>query len=420
MTTLRSIEFENYKAFASHQRIELRPLTVLIGRNSTGKSVVARLPLAIARGLANPSDTPFELSFDGLDFGTSYVDLIHKRNPHGSFVVGASFDENGSTERFSVDLQHFDEFKLLVPLKFTYALADEVVTLNWEGTDPRELSKPYRMGQTDRLCLLEFQGLFPTSAAEESGEATRNTIERLTQARNRFAAALTEMTYLGPFRSPPERSYRFPGAVRHVGAGGSQAPAVLADDVLRRRGSVLEEVSNWFAELLHGWRLDIVSQGDTFSIILRDPQEPSAEINIADVGTGIAQVLPIVVQRKLDSVQRRAGGLEVVEHPELHLHPAAHTSIADLYVAAAQATDSCFLLETHSENLLLRLRRRVAEGSLHPDKVIIYWVNDEAELGPRIQPIHILPSGEVDAWPQGVFSEDFQEVRAIRSARRPE
>jgi predicted ATPase len=77
-----------------------------------------------------------------------------------------------------------------------------------------------------------------------------------------------------------------------------------------------------------------------------------------------------------------------------------------------------FIIETHSENFLLRIRRRIAEKSFDSNQVIIYWINDDPNLGERIQTIQIHENGDVDKWPQGVFSEDFEEVKAIRKAQK--
>ena len=74
------------------------------------------------------------------------------------------------------------------------------------------------------------------------------------------------------------------------------------------------------------------------------------------------------------------------------------------------------LVETHSESLVLRVRRRVAEG-LSPDQVAIAYVEDTGE-GSRIRQIRLSSDGEVDWWPEGVFSEAFLEVKAIRRAQR--
>ena len=172
------------------------------------------------------------------------------------------------------------------------------------------------------------------------------------------------------------------------------------------------------ADHLGGWPLALNKGEDTFSLVLQNPKNPNVTINIVDVGTGIAQILPIVVQRHFESVAEIRGRIEIVEHPELHLHPGAHGSVADLYVEAANKLSARFIIETHSENFLLRIRRSVAEGKLDAHHVIIYWVNDDPESAHQVQPIYVNEDGSVDTWPTGVFAEDFEEVRAIRKAQK--
>jgi predicted ATPase len=129
---------------------------------------------------------------------------------------------------------------------------------------------------------------------------------------------------------------------------------------------------------------------------MKNSDNPALEINLADVGTGIAQILPIVVQRQFETLTGKNSALEIVEQPELHLHPSANGHLADLYIEAAKHSDSSFIIETHSENFLLRIRRRIAEKSFDSNQVIIYWINDDPNLGERIQTIQIQENGDVD------------------------
>src|SRR5688572_7176726 len=93
---LKAIKFENYKAFKALQEFEIRPITILIGKNSSGKSVVSRLPLLIGRSLAGDNSSPLELQFDDLDFGGSFVDLIHNRFSHGFLNFEIEFLDDNS------------------------------------------------------------------------------------------------------------------------------------------------------------------------------------------------------------------------------------------------------------------------------------------------------------------------------------
>jgi len=225
--------------------------------------------------------------------------------------------------------------------------------------------------------------------------------------------------YLGPFRSQPQRLYRLPQSkVEYVGHGGTRAPDLLASDVFRNRRQVLDDVARWYAEHLGGWRLDLEEQGDSFSLILVKPGSETVRINLMDVGTGIAQVLPMVVQRRFEAIAGKPGGLEIIEQPELHLHPQAHGALADLYVTAVNETSTRFLIETHSEIFLLRLRRHVAEGRLDPDQVVFYWTTQAPSAPSPLAPIHIDKDGEVSTWPTDVFADAYKEVMALRRAQR--
>lgn len=110
------------------------------------------------------------------------------------------------------------------------------------------------------------------------------------------------------------------------------------------------------------------------------------------------------------------GWLDVIEQPELHLHDAAHAPLGDLLLDATARPGCVMLVETHSEALLLRVRRRVAEG-LPPERVALYYV-EATGASSSLRRIPLLPNGEVEGWPAGVFSESFEEVKAIRRAQR--
>jgi predicted ATPase len=108
--------------------------------------------------------------------------------------------------------------------------------------------------------------------------------------------------------------------------------------------------------------------------------------------------------------------LDIIEQPELHLHDAAHAALGDLLLSAVAEDAGNLIVETHSESLVLRVRRRVAEG-LSPDRVAIVYVEDNGD-GSRLRRIALRSDGETDWWPEGVFSESFVEVKAIRRAQR--
>jgi hypothetical protein len=140
------------------------------------------------------------------------------------------------------------------------------------------------------------------------------------------------------------------------------------------------------------------------------------EVRTCDVGTGVSQALPIAVGAFAEGCT-----LMTVEQPELHLHPRLQCDLADVFVANVHRhADRKFIIETHSEHLILRLLRRIRETSaggldnsslaLTPDDVGVLYVED-AKDGVRIQELRIDENGQfIDEWPGGFFEEDFDEI----------
>jgi hypothetical protein len=417
---LTGLSFENYKPFASREDVEIRPLTLLVGRNSSGKSAVARLPLLLGRAVSDDAEAPLDLAVEGVDFGASLLDVIHNRVPHGAVTIGAKFsDERDRVTEFRARIQHVSEYMLQIVSEFELITPGrDPVRITWDGRDP--LASPGHYSCNGMPSLVTFAGIFPNQIGfPDNAPGAAELATHIFETHDVIQRALKPVSYLGAFREPPKRTYLFPGGLpQSVGASGVTAAALLGADYLRRRGVVLDAVGRWASENLGGWPLAVTRQGDSFALVLRDPEDPAVEVNVTDAGTGVTQVLPLVVQRVFEEVTGRRSALEIVEQPELHLHPAAQVSLADLYVRAVKEHQRPrFIIETHSENLLLRVRRHVAEGTLDPEKVIVYWVNDLERDGTRLEPIFIYRNGDVSSWPTGVFAEDFVEVAAIRKAQ---
>jgi hypothetical protein len=135
-----------------------------------------------------------------------------------------------------------------------------------------------------------------------------------------------------------------------------------------------------------------------------------------DIGVGISQVLPVVV-----AAQDRSATLVTIEQPELHIHPAVQVGLGDLFIDGAKRHELSFLIETHSEHLVMRLQRRLREQAagdapaglarLDPEDVSFVYLGRD-EVG-RITTSHIglTPQGKFDApWPNGFFAERAAEV----------
>ncbi len=219
--------------------------------------------------------------------------------------------------------------------------------------------------------------------------------------------------YIGPFRKLPERSYsRYENCgVTKFGIHGENSYSFLIQDSLNDR-SLSNHVSNWYKTNFSGWEVNVNKEKAPFYQIDLQHEGSSVGINIKDVGQGMSQALPLVT-RAMMPVEDDT--LIILEQPELHLHPAAHGNLAELFVKSVQEDPKKkYLIETHSQNFLLRTRYLVANGILDCDDLKIYSVEFDVETGiSHLVSIDVDNEGNVSFWPEGIFNESFEEARNI-------
>lgn len=415
---LTSYSVENIKAFRDPTTVELAPITLFIGKNSAGKSALARFPLVVARSLGITEGPPLLLSDGGLDYAESLLDLAYLRSP-SPLTWQMTFDPALTC---SASLLEINQESVVQRLCIEKRDGDNVAFANWtlRGHPGSDGSANYDIrtstAEESVVAHVDFRAGLPSShiATMQDAEAL------LKEVRSRFVELYEKSTYLGPIRRDPQRSYRFEDRhIRDVGTRGEFAP-----DLLRRLGGTpggdgaerLAAISDWFEEHL-GQRLIVQREGNkrSFSLVLQSRDESRSQINLFDTGHGLGQVLPLIVHA-LATPAADDGGISVIEQPELHLHPAAHRDIADLMIQLHQHRPRHrILVETHSENLLLRLRRRIVDETLMPTDVRVYWIEPGA-TGSVARRIDFNAEGTPTSWPKGVFSEDYEELLELRRA----
>lgn len=248
---------------------------------------------------------------------------------------------------------------------------------------------------------------------------------------------LRQLHYLGPIRSRIPRNYE---PNRYI-ENSRWADGTAAWDALHKESSdFVKKVDYWLRERLkssyHIFRKSYkeIETSDTDGaheldkiVVQRFAEAPvktrlclveedrDLEVQLSDVGTGISQVLPIVVAALYFDK-----GVISIEQPELHIHPAMQVELGDLFINEATSKDVTFLIETHSEHLLLRLLRRIRQtqeeelpaGSREftPDNLAIYFI-DKHDGKIVVSAIRIDQDGDfIDRWPRGFFTERAEEL----------
>lgn len=332
---------------------------------------------------------PLPLAVGSIRFGSSLNDLIHGQNPHGQISLGFSVsDVLGRSSKLDVDIQLRQSLTTSNQGFISRYHMGETLRLDWDRR-----SRPTE----DRLSVLDvdFIGLHPLLPPRTDID----TYEELARLRDE----LTGITHISSLRRTLSPIYENREPDETNFSDGSEIPYLMMASE-----SLLDQVNGWYEKNL-GTRLTIEAEASSFQIKagVRNPQ------NLAQSGQGLQQVLPIVASYKAVTGGRNESTILTIEEPEVHLHPAAQAGIADLATEAVnQQSNFQTILETHSENLILRLRRHVASGLLSPDMVNILWF-DRLNEQSSVREILIDKNGAVDSWPDGVFSEDLQEVRAI-------
>ena len=139
-------------------------------------------------------------------------------------------------------------------------------------------------------------------------------------------------------------------------------------------------------------------------LVLRDKRN-GATVTHRDVGVGISQVLPVLATLFGSEEETIA-----IEQPELHLHPALQAELGDVCIQSVQENKNSLLLETHSEHLILRIMRRIREGTLSHEDVSVIFVQPEKK-GSSLKYLRIDKDGDfIDEWPDGFFAERRKEL----------
>lgn len=145
----------------------------------------------------------------------------------------------------------------------------------------------------------------------------------------------------------------------------------------------------------------------------------SASVFLTDVGFGVSQILPVLVL--LFYVPE--GSTVILEQPEIHLHPAVQAGLADVFVDAIKRRRLQIILESHSEHLLQRLQRRMAEFGVDVQKGFdaeqaqLYFTDIEAGHS-KLTPLALDDYGNISNWPAGFFGDPFADAAAMLDAER--
>lgn len=537
---IKSLLLKNFKGFSEEVRIELRPITLLFGANSAGKSSVLQA-LQYVREILERQNLNADRTLQGgeaVDLG-GFLNLVHGRDPMREIeievemelregeipeLVPESFDEwevrdDRVWEMYNA-LQEVRKRVTTVAVRLRVGWNEQReqpivrgydviangqwctrITASNDGRDAQmRLNQENPIFEVERsdadAMLAEMLDLVDPQDLGQSVDGTpSSSIRRKTSVLPEILAAVQEAGLQRPGQGLRAWLSGFRGALPRLdqllfvpapGVKGAQniylvreftaflswltvGPALLLRDQLRQmryigplrrippRGfdvSLTKSDSAWsdgmaawetlvtgsqdLVERVSDWMQSPAKLGTGYAVTRKtyqefDPDHPVPQpigpvrkraqlvdgsgltLQPQDVGVGISQVLPVVV-----AAQDGSASVVCIEQPELHIHPAVQVGLGDLFIDGAVNQGLSFLIETHSEHLILRLLRRIREAAeltgnaidqpLSPALIGVYCLS-KRNGAVTIVEIPVTPDGDfAKPWPQGFFDERGAEL----------
>lgn len=444
---LTEIQIKNFKAWKDTGKVRLAPLTIIFGGNSSGKSSLGHFLLALKQTVnLNDRKRALHLGDESslIDLGT-FADCIYDHNLTEPLQFSLRWKTPNPLhiENSLSDLEWYegDELALEATLRADRSGQPQTSQIEYKLYNQGEISLGVAHSRTasggklnsDPLRLVHAQGRkWPAEPPEKFYRFSDRTILRyqnadfLTEFALETERVLDGVYYLGPLRSPPRRFYQWSGdSPVDVGQEGEFAVAALLSAASEGRylNRGYKKPKQKFDEFIASWLVDLgiiaafrvapVAKGRKEFEVLVKTQPKSPEVKLTDVGFGVSQVLPALVQ----AFYAPQGSTVWMEQPEIHLHPKAQTVLADAFISAIHSREggvsrnTQLIVETHSEHFLNRLQRRVADETIRPDEIAIYFVNNKRGTA-QIEELELDEFGEISNWPKDFFGDEMEEISA--------
>ncbi len=454
---LTHLQLKNFKGWKDTKPIRMAPLTVFFGTNSSGKSSIEQF-LLMLKQTVDSSDRKMVL-FPG-DANTavnlgSFEELIYGRDMQNKLEFSFDWElpkqltvrdprtkstYTGDQIRFSAEVCMVGEKSpSLVVNRFDYELRKNNSKIMSVWVTRKQTAKvEYKLDASSyELKRNMGRGWPPGAPTKFYGFPDQiptyyQNADFVQDFSFEMERLLRSVSYLGPLRSKGQRLYYWTGGEpESVGYSGENTISVLlaAKDrkINTRPRAKLKPFQQFIAEKLHQLELiddfqvkQISSHRKEYEVKVKTPGSPFW-VDLPDVGFGISQVLPVIVQ----CFYAPSGSILFIEQPELHLHPRAQAHLADLFIDVLMSRvdgkerNIQLIIETHSEHFLNRLQRRIAEAkSEHPistDQVAAYYAHTTGSES-RLESLQVDEYGNICNWPDKFFGDSMGDLFEMSKA----
>jgi predicted ATPase len=448
LSMLTELQLKCFKSWKSIDRMRLAPITGLFGTNSSGKSSILQLLLMLKQTVES-ADRRQILNFGDerslVNMGT-FRDVVHEHMSPGkldwrlSWTLPKELKVSDPEERastlfsgkqisFEANVMEAESAELVVD-RLTYHFGGHVFGMkrSSESETIYDLfsipERPFHFKRT-RGRPWSLPSPVKCYGFPDQVKAFFQNAGFLADLELAFEQLFSNLFYLGPLREYPKRQYTWGGAQpADMGPRGERVvDALLAsrqrrDRIRRGRGqkslTLEEQVAWWLRELrlIHDFAVEAISEDSSLYRVLVRKSRNSARVLITDVGFGVSQILPVLAL----CYYVPEGSIILLEQPEIHLHPSVQAGLADVFIDATKHRKVQIIVESHSEHLLRRLQRRIAEGVFASNNAALYFSEMVAGKS-KLTALDIDLFGNITNWPQDFFGDDFGEIAAMSEAQ---
>lgn len=444
---LERLQIQNFKGWKDTGTIRMAPITLFFGANSSGKSSIGQFLMMLKQTVESP-DRKAVFYPGGKNSAVqlgSFQEMVFQRDPKNkiAFAYQWSLPEplkikdpvteqawSGNILSFQVEVGLGD--------KDRYPLAlDHLQYELWENDQSRlsigmnrksETQSEYKVDATNYALKrkpgrvwypgapVRFYG-FPDEVVAYHQNA--DFVQMLNLQHEKLFRLVS---YLGPLRTKAERLYSWTGIEpESVGYAGENTVAAILAGKNRKISFGYKQPAKPFEKII-AHQLKQMGLIEEFQVnpISRQRQEYEVKlrtkgsrdwVDLPDVGFGISQVLPVLVQ----CFYAPGNSIIVMEQPEIHLHPGAQAALADVMIDVINSRENGedraiqLIIETHSEHFLRRLQRRMAENIVSQEKVSAYFANITKSPA-TLEPLQIDMFGNILNWPEHFFGDEMEDV----------
>lgn len=426
---ITGISVRGYKSLYQECSIEVRPLTILAGANSSGKSSIIQ-PLLMLKQTLEATYDPGALLINGPHVRfTSASQLLSRmpaKNHPDNFSIEINIEENKSLELL-FKKHHRKGIELI---EMVDKSEGEEVTLSEKmshkeimATLPKKNSKFTMMLQRNldqifpkfNLRVIRTRCFLDIELVRVGEQAINSPVKGgvLFTIYGSFQEHIRKLIHIPGLRGNPERTYKTTAVGKEFPGTFETYVASVVNHWQETQDPRLKELGNSLETLGLTWKVDARQVDDT-QVELRVGRLPRSArgggkdmVSIADVGFGVSQTLPVLVALLVAN----PGQLVYLEQPEIHLHPRAQAALAKILVDAANRGVRV-IVETHSDLLLTRIQALVAEGAISTDKVKLHWFQRQDDGATEVKSADLDNAGAFGEWPV-----DFDEVALQEESR---